>query len=119
MFVEALQARLRVVDDKILRLTMLASKAPDDRRRLDDYWDLAQDLQREARELRSKIKNISECKTAESGAEQSSQSAASNSPLTLSQSHTLVLTSHQSSVRRTSSHQSSDAARPRWQLHHA
>jgi hypothetical protein len=59
---------------------MLASEAPD-KRQLDDYWDRAQDLQREARELRSEIKKISECKGAESGAEQSSQSAASNSRL--------------------------------------
>ena len=61
MFVEALRARLKVLDDEILRLTMLAPKAPD-KRQLDDYWDLAQDLQREARELRSEIKKISECK---------------------------------------------------------
>jgi hypothetical protein len=43
MFVEALQARLKVVDDEILRLTMLASKVPD-KRQLDDSWDLAQAL---------------------------------------------------------------------------
>jgi hypothetical protein len=42
MFVEAFQARLKVLDDEILRLTMLGSKAPDKRQR-DDYWYLAQD----------------------------------------------------------------------------
>jgi hypothetical protein len=71
MFVEALQARLNVLDDEILRLTMLASDTPN-KRQPDYYWDLAQDLQREARELRSEIKKISECKAAESSAELSS-----------------------------------------------
>ncbi|HXO34311.1 MAG TPA: hypothetical protein VN901_18340 [Candidatus Acidoferrales bacterium] len=61
MFVEALQARLKVLDDEILRLTMLASEAPD-KRQQEHYWDLARDLQREARELRSEIKKVSECK---------------------------------------------------------
>jgi hypothetical protein len=61
MFVEALQARLKVLDDEILRLTMLASEAPG-KRQQDAYRDLAQDFQREARELRSEIQKISECK---------------------------------------------------------
>ena len=75
MFVAALRARLKVLDEEILRLTMLASDIPN-KRQQDYYWDLAHDLQREARELRSEIKKMSECKAAESGAEQSSQSAA-------------------------------------------
>jgi hypothetical protein len=53
----------------------------------------------------------------------SSQSAASNSRLTPSQSHTLVITSvitsHHALERRTAWHRSSDAAHPRWRLHHA
>jgi len=36
MFVDCLQARLKVLDDEILRPTMLASEAPDDRQ-LYDY----------------------------------------------------------------------------------
>jgi hypothetical protein len=75
MFGEAFQARLKVVDDEILRLTVLGSGTPN-KRQPDYYWDLAHDLQREARELRSEIKRISPCKAAESGAEQSSHSAA-------------------------------------------
>jgi hypothetical protein len=75
MFVEALQARLKVLDDEILRLTMLGSDTPN-KRQQEYCWDLAHDLQREARELRSEIKRISPCKAAESGAEQSSHSAA-------------------------------------------
>ena len=75
MFVEALQARLKVLDDEILRLTMLASDTPH-RRQQDHYWDLAHDLQRETRELRSETKKVSECKAAESNPEQSFQSAA-------------------------------------------
>jgi TfoX/Sxy family transcriptional regulator of competence genes len=59
MLVEALQARLRVLEDEILRLTKLASQAPDTREQ-DSYWRLAQDLQREARELRSEIRRASE-----------------------------------------------------------
>ena len=39
MFVAALQARLKVLDDEILRLTMLASQTPDNRQ-LNDYTQL-------------------------------------------------------------------------------
>lgn len=58
MLAVALQARLRVLEDEILRLTKLASQAPD-RLDQDNYWRLAQDLQREARELRAEIRKMS------------------------------------------------------------
>jgi hypothetical protein len=57
--VEALQAGLRVLEDEILRLAKQAS-ASQDQNVQDNYWRLAQDLQREARELRLQIKKNSE-----------------------------------------------------------
>jgi len=59
MLAEALQARLKVLEEEILRLTKLASQLPDQAQQ-DNYWRLAQDLQREARELRSEIRKASE-----------------------------------------------------------
>jgi hypothetical protein len=59
MFAEALRARLKVLEDEILRLTKLASEAPD-KVHQDNYWCLARDMQREARELRSEIARMSE-----------------------------------------------------------
>ncbi|MFZ0291581.1 MAG: hypothetical protein WB616_22935 [Candidatus Sulfotelmatobacter sp.] len=55
MLVEALQARLKVLEDEILRLTKQASQAPE-KIQQDNYWRMAQDLQREARELRVQIR---------------------------------------------------------------
>ena len=55
MEIEALQARLQVLEEQILRLTKLATQAAEQGRQ-DDYWRLAQDLQREARELRAQIR---------------------------------------------------------------
>jgi hypothetical protein len=57
--VEALQAGLQVLEDEILRLAKQAS-ASQDQNVQDNYWRLAQDLQREARELRLQIKKNSE-----------------------------------------------------------
>ncbi len=54
MFTEAIQARLKVLEDEILRLTKLASEESDNVQQ-DNYWHLAQDLQREARDLRSEL----------------------------------------------------------------
>ena len=59
MLAEALEARLRVLEDEILRLTRLASQTPGQNDQ-DNYWRLAQDLQREARALRSEIRKLSE-----------------------------------------------------------
>ncbi len=56
---EALQSRLRVLEEEILRLIKLASLA-EDQVVQDNYWRLAQDLQMEARELRSVLRKISE-----------------------------------------------------------
>ena len=55
MLVEALQARLKVLEDEILRLTKQASQAPE-KIQQDNCWRMAQDLQREARELRVQIR---------------------------------------------------------------
>jgi hypothetical protein len=57
--VEALRARLQVLEDEILRIAKQASESLDQSVQ-DNYWHLAQDLQREARELRQQIKKSSE-----------------------------------------------------------
>jgi hypothetical protein len=57
--VGALRARLQVLEDEILRIAKQASESPDQSVQ-DNYWHLAQDLQREARELRQQIKKSSE-----------------------------------------------------------
>ncbi len=59
MDLEALQDRLKVLEDEILRLTKLASQSPSVTDQ-DNYLRLAQDLQREARELRSEVRRISQ-----------------------------------------------------------
>lgn len=58
MFTKALQARLKVLDDEILRLINLASRAPD-RVEQDKHILLAQDIQREARTVRAELQKIS------------------------------------------------------------
>jgi len=61
---EALHARLKVLEDEILRLTELASRAT---KQIDQEsnWGLAQDLQREARQLRHEIRKLSELPAAD------------------------------------------------------
>jgi hypothetical protein len=59
MFTEALEERLKVLEDEILRLAKLASESSD-KSQQDNYWLLARDLQREARDLRAQIKR-SQC----------------------------------------------------------
>ncbi len=56
---EALQARLKVIEDEILRVTNLAAEESETVAQ-DNYWRLAQDLQREARELRLQIAKTAE-----------------------------------------------------------
>jgi hypothetical protein len=51
---EALQSRLKVLEDEISRLTKLAAQSSDQVDQ-DKYWRLAKDLQREARALRGEI----------------------------------------------------------------
>jgi hypothetical protein len=51
MLMEALQSRLKVIEDDILRLAKLASETPKTIQQ-DNHLRLGQDLQREARELR-------------------------------------------------------------------
>jgi hypothetical protein len=65
MFTEALQARLKVLEDEIVRLTKLAPQSPAEAEQ-GNYWRLAQDLQREARERRSELRKISESPAADS-----------------------------------------------------
>jgi hypothetical protein len=57
MFEEALQARLQVLEEEILRVAKLASQSSE---RIDqeNYQRLAQDLQREAREVRAQLRRI-------------------------------------------------------------
>lgn len=52
--VPALEARLQSLEDEILRLAKLAS-GTDDRKVQQKYLDLAQDLQRDARETRREL----------------------------------------------------------------
>lgn len=59
MVPEALKARLKILEDEILRLSKLASESSD-RIEQDKYWSLALDLQREARSLRTAAKSTSE-----------------------------------------------------------
>jgi len=59
MLTEALQSGLKVLEDEILRLTRLASQETETARQ-DDHLRLAQDLNCEARELRSQIRKMSE-----------------------------------------------------------
>lgn len=59
MVVQALQALLKFLEDEILRFTKLAAQANETLEQ-DYYWRLAQDLQREARELRSQIAKTAE-----------------------------------------------------------
>jgi predicted DCC family thiol-disulfide oxidoreductase YuxK len=54
MVVEALQTRLKVVEDEILRLAKAGSQKSE-KAQQDNLWHLAHDLQREARELRAEI----------------------------------------------------------------
>jgi hypothetical protein len=61
----ALEARLKVLEDEILRLVRLAAETSD-RDQQDNYWRLAQDLGREARELRLQIRKLSQSSTAAS-----------------------------------------------------
>ncbi len=56
---EALQTRLNVLEDEILHLAKLAAEASETVEQ-DNYWHLAQDLQREARELRLQIRKVAE-----------------------------------------------------------
>jgi hypothetical protein len=58
MFAEALASRLRVIEEEILRLTKLGGEASDTAQQ-DNYFGLAQDLQREALRIRSEIKRLS------------------------------------------------------------
>jgi hypothetical protein len=58
MVPEALAARLKVLEEEILRLSKLASESSDQLDQ-DKYWSLALDLQREARALRAGFHSIS------------------------------------------------------------
>ena len=48
MLPEALQDRLKVLEDELLRIAKLAAESSENVQQ-DNYWRLAQDLQREAR----------------------------------------------------------------------
>jgi len=59
MVPEALEARLKVLEDEIWRLSKLAAESSDQLEQ-DKYWNLACDIQREARALRAYAQSISE-----------------------------------------------------------
>ncbi|MFZ0318850.1 MAG: hypothetical protein WAL56_06975 [Candidatus Sulfotelmatobacter sp.] len=58
MFTEALESRLKILEDEILRLANLASQTPE-KDQQENHWLMAKDLQREANALRAQIKKIS------------------------------------------------------------
>ncbi len=58
MFTEALESRLKILEDEILRLTNLASQTPEKDEQA-NHWLVAKDLQREANALRAQIKKSS------------------------------------------------------------
>jgi len=58
MFTEALESRLKTLEDEILRLTKLASQSPE-KDQQENNWLMAKDLQREANALRAQIKKYS------------------------------------------------------------
>jgi len=58
MFSEALTSRLQVLEEEILRLTRLAAQLSDGDEQ-DKYFRLAQDVQREARQLRKELRKLS------------------------------------------------------------
>jgi hypothetical protein len=58
MFVEALQSRLKIIEDEILRLANLASQTSE-KDAQENYWLLAKDLQREAQGVRAQIAKLS------------------------------------------------------------
>jgi len=66
MVVEALQNRLKVLEEEILRLTTLAA-GQTERQQQDHYWNLARDLQREARVIREQNEKLSESPGAHGG----------------------------------------------------
>jgi hypothetical protein len=55
MLVEALQSRLKVIEDEILHLTNLASQTAEKDQR-ENHWLMAKDLQRQAQQLRAQIR---------------------------------------------------------------
>ena len=57
MLVEALQSRLKVLEDEILRLTNLASQTSE-KDQQENHWLMAKDLQHEAQRLRAQIAKI-------------------------------------------------------------
>jgi hypothetical protein len=57
MLVEALQSRLQVLEGEILRITNLASQSSENNQQ-ENHWLMANDLQREARQLRAAIAKI-------------------------------------------------------------
>ena len=59
MFQEALESRLKVIEEEITRLIMLSSERAEPNEQ-DNYLGLAQDLEHEARQLRAEIKKQSE-----------------------------------------------------------
>ena len=59
MIQEALEARLKALEEEILRLSKLAAESSDQLQQ-DQYWNLARDLQRETRALRAGAHTISE-----------------------------------------------------------
>jgi predicted DCC family thiol-disulfide oxidoreductase YuxK len=65
MVVEALQTRLQVIEDEILRLAKAGSQESE-KAQQDNFWHLAHDLQREAHELRAKITRADSNRASES-----------------------------------------------------
>jgi hypothetical protein len=59
MTAKALEARLQILEQEILRLTRVAAQEKETEQQ-DRFWELARDLQREAHEIRSEIARMTE-----------------------------------------------------------
>jgi hypothetical protein len=59
MLTEALESRLKLLEEEIQRLTNLASQTPE-KDQQENHWLMAKDLQREAQELRAQIRRSSQ-----------------------------------------------------------
>jgi hypothetical protein len=77
---EALEDRLKSLDEEIVRLTMLASQSSVQHDQ-DNYLLLAQDLQRETRILRSAIGKLSESDRASQPGATADDASSSNSAI--------------------------------------
>jgi hypothetical protein len=79
MTLEALSARLQVLEQEILRLTQLAAEEEETEQQ-DNFWRLALDVQREARVIRSQIARLIELEGASKSSPVADDTSLTSSP---------------------------------------